>query len=747
MCRCSTRPRTSRPDWIAWSPATSTRPAIAHRLGEILGIDEGVGGAEEAPWAIRRFLEILAAERPLVAIWEDIHWAEPAFLDVVDHIVDWSRDAPIMLVCTARPEFLDARTDWGGGKMNTTTLLLQPLDPKASAELIANLLGGAGLPSETSDRLTEAAGGNPLFVEQMLSMLIDDGMLVREDGAWHPASDLSTVAVPPSVAALLAARLERLTDDERRAIECAAVIGKEFYAGAVRDLLPEHLRDDPSGVIRSLIRKELVRTGRSMVPGEEAFRFRHILIRDAAYQAIPKERRAELHEAFAAWIGRVGGERAEEQDEIVGYHLEQAFRYRQELGPLDDEATRLARRAFEHLAAAGSRALTRHDMPAVANLLGRASALLEPSDPARLALLPDLSYALWQGGLTEEANAVTSEFRTLAEDLDDADLIAYARLAEWWLLGELERPLDVARSEAQDAIRVFEASGDERGLARAWHMIATVEWDLGQAGKQLDALEHALDHAGRARASFETEEVLYSVTSAMVRGPIPVPKAIARAEGIIGDFPDNRGLEAYMSHALAHLWARLGEFEEARVAVDRYRGFMLDTGQMIDYWRAAEVQFDVEMLAGDVQTAADVAEEAHAMLSERGHRWPYLCAFLAQARLGLGKSTEASEAAEIAASSANSVERALGLGVLARIRAREGDATKAEELIDEAVAIVERTDFLFDRGTVQLDRAEVMDLLGRSEEARAARERALEMFEEKGDLVSAARTRSLLERG
>ena len=158
--------------------------AIAHRLGEILGIGEGVGGAEEAPWAIRRFLEILAAERPLVAIWEDIHWAEPAFLDVVDHIVDWSRDAPIMLVCTARPEFLDARTDWGGGKMNATTLLLQPLDPKASAELIANLLGGAGLPAETSDRLTEAAGGNLLFVEQMLSMLIDDGMLVREDGAW-----------------------------------------------------------------------------------------------------------------------------------------------------------------------------------------------------------------------------------------------------------------------------------------------------------------------------------------------------------------------------------------------------------------------------------------------------------------------------------------------------------------------------------------------------------------------------------
>jgi tetratricopeptide (TPR) repeat protein len=386
-------------------------------------------------------------------------------------------------------------------------------------------------------------------------------------------------------------------------------------------------------------------------------------------------------------------------------------------------------------------------MPAVANLLGRASALLEPSDRARLALQADLSFAMWEGGRIEEAHAVTSEFLERAEVLGDPELIADATLARWWLLGELERPFDLARSDAHDAIRVFEASGNERGLARAWHVIASVEWDLGQAGKQLDALEHALDHAERARASFETAEAFHSVTAAIVRGPIPVPDGIARAEAILREFPDNRGAEAYMSHALAHLWARLGEFDEARVAVDRYRGFMLDTGQLMAYWRSAELRFDVEMLAGDVQAAADVAEEAHAKLSERGDRWPYLNAFLAQARIALGKYTEASEAAEVAASSANAIERALGLGALARIRAKEGDTAAAQELIDEAGAIVERTDFLFDRGTVQLDRAEVMDLLGRSEEARAARERALAMFEEKGDLVSAARTRLLLERG
>jgi class 3 adenylate cyclase/tetratricopeptide (TPR) repeat protein len=719
--------------------------AIALRLAEILGVREGVVAAEEAPWAIRRFLEILAAERPLVALWEDIHWAEPAFLDVVDHIVDWSRDAPIMLVCTARPEFLDTRSDWGGGKLNATTLLLRPLDAKASAVLIDNLLGGAGLPLEASERLTEAAGGNPLFVEQMLSMMIDEGLLVRQNGAWTPASDLSSVAVPPSVAALLAVRLERLSDGERRAIESAAVVGKEFYAGAVRDLLPEPLGNDAPDLIRSLIRKELVRTDRSMVPGEEAFRFRHILIRDAAYQRIPKERRAGMHEAVAAWIGRVGGDRAEEQDEIVGYHLEQAFRYRDALGPLDDRARELGRQAAALLAAAGSRALGRYDVGAVANLLGRASSLLEPSDPARIALLPRLAFALWEGGSADESKAIMSEALERAERLGDPQVSAHVDLMRSFLQADREGAHEGARSVGERAAALFERAGDQSGLARAWQLIGSVEWDQGQAGKQLLALERALEHAKRAGDAFETAEILLSVTAALVRGPTPAPLGIAQAERIIDEYPANRGVEAYMCHALAHLRARISLFDGARGAAERYRDFLHDTGQMISYWRGAEVLFDIEMLAGDTETASAVAEEAYARLIEREDRWPYLCAFLAQARYASGRFTEAAEVAEIAASSAIAVERALGLGVLARVRAHQGDAATAEESIREAVEIVERTDFLFDRGTVHLDLGEVLELLGQREEAHAARERALEMFEQKGDLVSAARTRSLLD--
>jgi class 3 adenylate cyclase len=718
--------------------------AISGRLAEVLGTGAGAGSAEETPWAIRRFLEILAADRPLVVVWEDIHWAEPAFLDVVNHVADWSRDAPIFMLCTARPEFLDTRSDWGGGKLNATTLMLQPLDTKASTELIGNLLGGSGLPLDASERITDAAGGNPLFVEQMLSMMIDDGQLIRENGGWAPVGDLSSVSVPPSVAALLAARLERLSDDEVRAIQSASVIGRDFYGGAVRDLLPEHLRAEANTLIHSLIRKELVRPDRSTVPGEEAYRFRHILIRDAAYHAIPKELRAELHERAAAWIERIGGERAEEVDEILGYHLEQAFRYREALGPLDEETRSLARAAFERLAAAGRRAQGRHDRQAVANLLGRAAALLEPSDPSRLALLPDLGIALWESGRIDESTPVLAEAVDRARDLGDPVMEAHASLARWWILGEPERPLEQVRAEVRDARRVLEAAGDDRGLARAWHLIASIEWDQGQAGKQLAALDRALEHSARTGRTFDTAEILLTATSALVRGPTPVREAIARAEEIIDTYPGNRAVESYMFHALAHLRARLGEFDAARDASDRYRAFLLDTGQLIGYLRAAELRFDVEMLAGDIEAACVVAEEAYGRLLEKGDRWPYLGAFLSQARYALGRRAEAAELAEVAASSAIAVERALGLGVLARVRAVEGDAAEAERQVTEAVAIVERTDFLFDRGTVFADQAEVVRLLGRPVESRAAMERALGEFERKGDLVSSARTRALL---
>jgi len=355
--------------------------AITANLAKLLAAGEG-GAPEETFWAIRRFLEVRGRERPVVVVFDDIHWGEPTFLDLVEHVADWSRDASILLLCMARPDLLDVRPGWAGGKTNAATISLAPLTEAECAELINHLVGSSDLPQEVRDRITGVAEGNPLFVEEMLRMLIDDGLLVRGGERWVPVGDLGDVSVPPTISALLSARLDRLSDAERTLIEAAAVCGKEFHRGAIGDLVPEDSSGDVDIHLRSLVRRELIGPQRSLLPGEDAFRFRHLLIRDAAYDSIPKHERADLHEAFADWLERVAGHRVAEQEEILGYHLEQAYRLRAELGPLDDQAKGLGERAAKLLMAAGRRALDRGDVPATLNLLSRAAELL-PRIPRR----------------------------------------------------------------------------------------------------------------------------------------------------------------------------------------------------------------------------------------------------------------------------------------------------------------------------------------------------------------------------
>jgi class 3 adenylate cyclase/tetratricopeptide (TPR) repeat protein len=722
--------------------------AVAARLAQLLGIGEGHAAPEETAWAIRRFLEILASDRPVIAVWEDVHWAEPAMLDAIDHVADWASDAPIMMLCTARPEFLDDRPAWGGGKLRASALSLPPLDPATSSELIENLLGGASLPSDAVGVVTDAGGGNPLFVEQLVSMLIDDGLVERENGRWRPVADLSTVSVPPTVAALLAARLERLGANERHAIGCAAVIGRVFYVGAVRELLPESLRPDAAELVRSLVRKELVRETRSTIPGEDALEFRHILIRDAAYAAIPKERRADQHRRFAEWVLRIAGDRIEEQEEIVGYHLEQAFRYLEALGPIDEDARQLAADASARLESAGMRAFDRPDIAASVNLLERAVALLEPDDARRVTILPTLAWALFENGRVDEAHAINTEAERRADEIDDPVASAHVKVARWGLTEAAPGWRETARKDAEDAIRVFEAAGDERGLARAWNLIAGIEWDAGQAGAQIEALEHALEHAKRATAGgIEEYDALINLTAAIVRGPTTVVDGIDLAERTIEEYRRSREVEAFMSHALAHLRARLGDFDGAREALERYRGYYRDTGQTLSYLHSVEVLFDVEMLAGASEGALEEIEQVWAKLTGLGDRWAYLAAFLAQGRYEAGRYDEANDAATFAVESADTIERALGLGVVAKVAARSGEPDRAEEAIAEAVERVDRTDFLFDRGTVHADRGAAMRLLGREDEAATSFAEARRLFELKGDLVSADRIRALQDRG
>jgi predicted ATPase len=332
------------------APSEDVR-TVASAVAQLTGLLETTGVVEEGFWAVRRLLGRLADARPLVVVLDDAQWAEATLLALIENVVRHMENLPILLLCAARPELLERRPDWGeiAGPGRSTTVRLEPLDDAACDRLIAELLGGPQQALEVRDHVAARAEGNPLFVEQMISMLIDEGRLEQVDGRWVAAGDLETADIPPGIHALLAARLERLGSDERAVIGRAAVIGQVFYVAALEELAPPALATRVPHVLLELVRKELVRPGRSDLSGQEAFEFRHLLIRDAAYDALSKESRADLHARFADWLEAASADQLAEYAEIIGWHLEQAYRYFSELGPLGERGEELARRAADRL--------------------------------------------------------------------------------------------------------------------------------------------------------------------------------------------------------------------------------------------------------------------------------------------------------------------------------------------------------------------------------------------------------------
>jgi class 3 adenylate cyclase len=416
-------------------------------LGAVGSSPASPGG--ETFWAVRRLFEEVARERPLVVLVEDIHWAEPTLLDLLEYLAGWTHDAPVLLLCLARPDLLDERPGWltqtGGG------VVLEPLTDEQSRKLLDEIAQEWPLDAAAREHITEAAEGNPLYLEQMAAMLAEGG---------------PTHGIPPTIHALIAARLDRLPAEEREVLESAAVAGKHFVRSALRKLLAEADEPRVDASLLSLARKDLLtaRPGR-----EDAYRFRHVLIRDAAYAGIPKEQRARLHERYADWAANTRAGKAGDVDEIVGYHLEQAVRYRQQLGPLDTDGVALAQRAADILGAAGRRAFARDDAPAAVNLLDRAVALATDEQPARLDLSRELGLALWSLGEVARAEALLNGIVAAAAAAGDQREEWHATLeqsAMRTMLDPSDRSAD-ALEIAEHAIAVFGELGDELGLARS----------------------------------------------------------------------------------------------------------------------------------------------------------------------------------------------------------------------------------------------------------------------------------------
>jgi class 3 adenylate cyclase/tetratricopeptide (TPR) repeat protein len=731
-------------------------PLVADRLLQLLGLVDSNAPTQETFWAVRRLFESIARRRPLVVVIDDIHWAEATLLDLIEHVADWTRDAPILLVCPARPELLDARQGWGGGKLNATTILLEPLSAEESGTLVTNLLGQAELEEEARARITDAAEGNPLFVEQMLAMLIDEGLLRREDGGgeggrWVASGGLSDIAVPPSVQALLAARLDRLRPEERAALGRAAVEGKEFHAAAVEALLPEPARPGAGELLRGLVRRELIRPSRGTFPGQEAYRFRHQLIRDAAYDAVPKGERADLHRRFAGWLEAMAGERAQEYEEFVGYHLEQAYRYRSELGPVGQDDLDVARRAGAMLASAGRRAEGRGDARAARNLLNRAIALLPPPDPVRVRAFIDLHRVLFVTSEFPEAGRVIDEAIEEARTLGGRRLEIRAELERWQLRNQVEPEFSVEDAEAfaRRAITELEELGDDEGLAHAWLLVSNGPWLRARWSGMREPLDRAIEYARRARDS-QLEGWLegWRVTT-LFWGETPTQEGLPALREWLERAKGSLTAEIGARRILAGFLGLVGQFDEARQHIERARQVSADLG--MNLWQAT-LGFHsgpLELLAGDPEAAERELRPGVEELKRIGERgWlSSLAPVLGEALYRQGRYEEADEFAELGRDAANPVDGSAQFSwrsVKAKVLARAGDFHEAERIARESIEVILATDEVLHQGDAYMDLAEVLRLAGRRDEAVDALRLAVERYERKGATVPAEEARKVL---
>ena len=690
---------------------------------------------EEIFWATRSLLDALARERPLVVFFEDVHWAEPTFLDLVEYLAERVQGVPILLVCIARPELLEERPGWGRGNPNASSLLLERLSDSDCEALIANLT--QGLSRATTDRVLETADGNPLFIEQLVAMLAE--------GGGHEAE----LPIPPTIAALLSARLDRLGPGERAVITRAAVVGKEFSAQAATDLLPEDARRFASRHMETLARKDFVGPAPSPGPGQ-SHRFRHILIQQAAYRATPKRIRAELHERFASWIDERAPGGAAERAEIAGYHLEQAFRYRAELGPVGEQELELARRAADHLTSAGQRAFQRGDMPATVNLLGRAASLPHPDGEQSFAALAELGYALFEIGEVDEASSLLARERVDTRSSRDDHLgwrVAVTRARIEMYRDPEGIDLDALATETETAIEMLGELGDEAGLARAWMVLSDLHWSKGRLRETIDAATQAAEAARRTGNRREVGWALGQNALCAIHGPMPVVDGLSWLERLLRAEPENRTLDANLSGLVTVLEAMSGHFSDARKHIEESRALARDLGLT---WQAAVQELlsgYVELLAGDPVAAERDMRTAEQAFREIGEGWflSTVAVDLPRAVYEQGRYDDAFALLKAIDETPAPTDREWQIkrtGVPARLLARRGLFEEAERLAGEGVALAADSEFLGLHADVLLDLAEVLRLADRSEDAAATAAEAVSVYERKGNIASARRARS-----
>lgn len=683
----------------------------------------GVAAPEELFWEVRQLLESLAEQRPLILYVDDLQWAEPMLIDLLIHVARLARTAPILILGTARPypHVFEDRGGWDRAEANLTTVRLEALDAISCEQLLAEL--AEDLVPEQRAQIIRASEGNPLFLQEMAVFACERG----------------TVEIPPTIQGLLEARLERLGTGQRELLARGAVEGQVFHRSAICALIDADTSEDVSADLAGLVRKNLIQPHPGNVPGDEAFRFRHLLIRDAAYERLPKATRADLHLRYAHWLEATAVNFVE-VDEIAGWHLEQAVRYELELGR--DADPELVQRAAEHLYAAGRRAADRSDIAAAKKLLERALMLADERDAPRIRISVALAELLTEAGELARAD----ELLSLAEDAEDRGALTLSRL-EWLLYARPREAAEMIESAVPRMVEELSRSGDERALGKAHWLAFWGEWTANRATGAAAHARLAAEHARSAGDVGLWSRALGWYVATLMYGPRDARAIAAELETIEREQPGPY-LTACVELGRAEVERLAGRFDEARrladSALDRFRTLGMRTmAAMCGHSLAS-----IELSSGDAHAALVPLQRSEALLAEFGERAirSTTQAMLARAYEQLGASDEARSALELAEqlSAPREVANfASTYGVRARLALRDGDLAAAERAARSALTAAEGTDFIGVQAEARLGLARVLAARS-SGEAVSEANTAAALFEAKGDRPGGDASRALL---
>ncbi len=717
--------------------------SIGGAVAQLIGLIEGSATQDEMLWAVRRAFEHLARESPTVITLEDLHWADAAMLDLLEYVLDLATDAPLLFVTTARPDLLEARPGWGSDRANSQLIRLESLEGDDIVALCRAQEGGNALSDDLVARIVSTSEGNPLFIEQLVGVLRDDGVLLESTHGW--TSLPGEVTIPPTIRALVASRLDRLPAETRRVAERSSVIGRVFETTALAQLAPPVAAAHLTNHLVVLVRREFIRPTRADVGTGDAFAFRHALIRDAAYDGLPKRERADLHERLAEWLeGAVGNDLGQYQ-EVIAHHLAEAARYRIALRTDDERAPQLARRAAEHLSEVGRRDYDAGAVRRAASVLVRAVDLL--GSAAGAELLIDAGDAAVRSGDDAGFDLLRRAIER-ADAAGDLQAAAVARIVqavhENW---HARMGIDEAVATVEASIAVIEPMHDPAALAKAYGALGFVKWGLGQLEEARLAAQRGIEFAEEAGLVARARRGMAVSTAMTVDGPMPTEEALAWCEEVLALHGQSRSVRYVVRESMGGLFGLQGRINEAREALVEAGAIAADLGHTTDE-AAILLTLAVTLLHdGEVGDAEAMTEEARRVIGTRATSL-VLVADVTLARVRLAqRQAEAALALLDQHDAASSdvpyhaewlVVRAQSLVPLNRLVDAKAAATKSMHLLQPTDLVVQQCEAFETLASVEL----ALGDRGRAEELLHM---ALNRYAAKQALMPLTRVRSALE--